>query len=230
MLRRLAAIVLFSAACNLSAEEIKADPATPKGAAVAMFKAMEAGDVAAAKKLATGNEKQLGLLDSMVPLMNGFKTLEISAVKKFGDDGKKILQGDAGGPGPSLDIEKELTGAKEEIAGETATITPTGADSSKQPMKFKKVDGSWKIDLASMPTEGLDNPAAMTMVKAMGGLARDTAKEIDDNKYKTVEEAKTAMQQKMLPIILQAAAANQGGAAVPPPPVVETPKDPKDQK
>jgi hypothetical protein len=66
------------------------------------------------------------------------------------------------------------------------------------------------------------------MVKAMGGLARDTAKEIEDGKYKTVDEARNAMQQKMLPIILQAAAAGQGGAATTPPPVVEEkPKTPE---
>ena len=60
-----------------TAQDIKAD--SPKGAASAFFKAMESGDAKAAKSMATGSDKQLSMLDLLVPVVSSFKQLENSA-------------------------------------------------------------------------------------------------------------------------------------------------------
>ena len=49
------------------------------------------GDTTEAKSMATGSQKQLGILDTLVPVMSGFKQLENAAVKKWGEEGRKTL-------------------------------------------------------------------------------------------------------------------------------------------
>src|SRR4051812_30669648 len=74
------------------------DAASPKGVAAAFFKAMETGDAAAAKTMATGSDKQLSVLDVLVPMVQGFKQLENSAAKKWGEEGRKTLVEGQGAP------------------------------------------------------------------------------------------------------------------------------------
>src|SRR5258706_9063886 len=151
MLRRLASLLALAALMLINQPTFaddKPDASTPKGAASAFFKAMETGDAAAARAMATGNDKQLAILDILVPVVHGFKQLEIAAVKKWGDEGRKTLSQGQGAS--SFDFTEQLKTAKEEITGETATITPANAgDDKKDPMKLKKVDGKWKLDMAS---------------------------------------------------------------------------------
>jgi hypothetical protein len=202
--------------------EDKPDPSTPKGAASAFFKAMETGDAAAARDMATGSEKQLAILDILVPVVHGFKQLEIAAVKKWGDEGRKTLTQGQGGGG-SFDFNEQIKTAKEEITGETAIITPAQAgEDKKDPMKLKKVDGKWKLDMASIPAEGIEDPTTTKMLKAMADIAKSTAAEIDEGKYESAAKAKEAMGQKILPLIMAA----QGNANEQP---TEQPKkeDPK---
>jgi hypothetical protein len=182
---------------------------TPKGAAEAFFKALEAGDTAKAKSLATGDEKQMKLLDLLAPLVGNFKKMEQAAIKKWGDEGKKLLQNE-GAPGPSaFDIEGQLKDAKVEEKGDTATITPTkkdkDADQPNEPTKLKKVGGSWKVDMGAIPnSEGMDDPNAQKVLKGMGDVAAQMASEIEQGKFKNVAEAKGAFEQKVMPLIFGA--------------------------
>ena len=210
MFRRLATPFVLCALIALShparAADDQPDPSSPKGVASAFFKAMESGDADTAKSLATGKEKQLAVIDLLVPVFHSFKQLETAAVKKWGEEGRKALAQSAGGPG-STDFNEQLKSAKEEINGDTATITPAGANvGSKDQMKLKKVEGKWKLDMASLPAEGIDDPSATKMLSAMADVAKSTATEIDQGKYATPKDAKDAMTQKLLPLISPPAA------------------------
>jgi hypothetical protein len=225
-MRRPAAILLVlcviaaAAAGPRSRAEDKPDLSTPKGAVAAFFKAMEKGDVPEAKNMATGSQKQLAILETLVPLMSGFKQLEVAATKKWGDEGRKVLTDEQGG-GASFNMEEKLKNAKVEEKGDVAVITPAPEDGKvkdKTPMKLKKMDGKWKIDLASLPSEGMDDPNSTRILKAMGEIARTTAGEIDAGKYATAEDAKKAMSDRVLPLLL-------GGLAQPPGAGNEPPKD-----
>jgi hypothetical protein len=220
---------LLTAPAALAQE--KFDPASPKGAVSAFFKAMEKGDATEAKGMATGSQKQLGILDTLVPVMSGFKQLENAALKKWGEAGRKTLTEGQGGSGAALNMDEELKSAKVEESGDVATITPgeqsKSAGKDKTPMKLKKIDGKWKVDLASIPTEGLEDPNATRILKAMGEIAKTTATEVDAGKYATAEDAKKAMGEKMLPLLL-GGMQPQPGAATPPGAPKEEPK--KDDK
>jgi hypothetical protein len=202
---------------------VKADTSTPKAAASSFFKAMETGDTSAAKALASGSEKQLAVLDILVPVVSGFKQLEVAAVKKWGDEGRKTLTQGQGGAG-TFDFNEKLKTAKEEVTGDVATITPVTdkPEDKKDPMKLKKVDGQWKLDMASIPADGLDDPNTTKMLKAMADIAKSTAAEIDQGKYPNAQAAKEAMGQKILPLILNGGAGAPGGA--PEQPKKEEPK------
>src|SRR3954467_13751943 len=136
------------------AQDIPAD--SPKGAAMQFFKAMETGDAKAARASATGSDKQLAMLDLLVPVLSGYKQLENAAVKKWGEGARKTLS--QNGQGGALDFEKQLKASTEKIEGDTATITSTSPEQQKEPMKLKKVDGKWKVDMSSMKAENMDNP------------------------------------------------------------------------
>jgi hypothetical protein len=229
MARRFTAVIaLLTLACTViasapSARAADPDPATPKGAAEGFFRALEAGDTGKAKAYAVGEAKQMEMLDMLVPLVGNFKKMEVAAVKKWGAEGKKMLSDGAGGPG-GFDVEAQLKDAKVEEKGDTATITPAKKEEGKnEPMKLRKVQGKWKVDMAAMPNaEGMDTPQAKKMLSGMGDIAKQMATEIEAGKYQTPEQAKEAFGQKMLPLFLGAAA--EGGAGAQPAGAGQPPK------
>jgi hypothetical protein len=214
----LLALCAFLVAPVALAQE-KTDASTPKAAAVAFFKAMERGDVAAAKSMATGSDKQLGVLDVMVPLVQGFKQLERSAVKKWGDDGRKTLIQQSGSSG-GLDFDEQVKNAKEEVNGDVATITPPDAkDTKKDPIKLKKVGAAWKLDMAAISADGIDDPTNRLRMTSMADIARQTATEIDAGQYPDAAAAKKAMGEKIKEMVKRtekAPAGDQPGAGAPP--------------
>lgn len=177
--------------------EEKVDATTPKGAALLFCQAMENGDVAAAKEMAVGPAKQLAVLDVLVPVVAGFKKLEAAAAKKWGEEGRKTLFAE-GGPG-QYDFKERLKTATEEIVKDVATITPADAKNAKgDSMKLKRIGDKWKLDMTSIPTEGLDNPTIMKTLKAMAETATGLATEIEQGKYPSAEAARDALRQRML--------------------------------
>lgn len=196
---------------TIGAEE-KADASTPKGAVSAFFKAMERGDAAGAKALSNGTAKQLEVLDIIVPVASGLKALENAAVKKWGEDAKKVL---TDGPGGGFDFEKNLAEAKVTENGDTATIVSGKADEQeKQPLTLKKSEGKWKVDLGFVPVEQFSDPMLAKIFKGLGEAAKETAGEIDAGKYKTAQEAKQAMMMK----VAKMAPVGPGAGEAPTPP------------
>lgn len=213
MFRRIfatAALCAFFMTPPAPAEE-KPDQSTPKSAVAAFFKAMEKGDVEAAKSMAVGTDKQLKVLDIVIPVASGMKALENAAVKKWGEDAKKVLtDGPAGG---GFDFEKNLADAKVTEDGDKATIVSgKKEDDGKQPLILKKADGKWKVDLGFVPVDQLSDPMLANIFKGLADAAKETAGEIDAGKYKNAHEARAAMMAK---VAKMAPAAGGGATPVP---------------
>jgi len=212
LLRRLApAALALCAMIALNRPTLAQDYAadSPKGVASQFFKAMESGDAKAARSVATGSDKQLAMLDMLVPVISGFKQLENAAVKKWGEEARKTLSQNGGGAG--MDFEKQLKASSEKIEGDTATITSPSPDQQREPMKLKKVDGKWKVDMSSMKAENMDNPQTSKMLQVMSDAAKATATEVEQGKYQSAEEAKKAMGQKIIPALMQMQQQQQQG-------------------
>jgi len=190
-------VALLVSAVRGAIADDKPDASTPKAAALLFSQAMDRGDVAAARSLATGAAKQLAVLDVLVPVAGGFKKLELAAKAKWGDEGRKTLFSDEG-PG-RYDFAKRLETSTEEIAGDTATIRPADAkDAKRDTLKMKRVGGQWKVDMMSIPTEGLDNPTTMKTLKTMAETATTLASEIEQGKFASAAAARDALRQRML--------------------------------
>jgi hypothetical protein len=210
MVHRFAALVALVAMMLVQrparADDAPADASTPKGAANAFFNALKTGNVDAAKALVTGSEKQVAVVELMVPLVNGFKLLDNALIKKWGDEGHKALSLGLGVP-HTFDLSDDLKNTTETITGDTAVLaqaTPKDGQ-RKEPVKLKKVDGQWKLDMSSIPAEILDDPKAAKVLKSMADIAKATAKEVEQGQYATPKAAKDAMDQKILPLYIEAA-------------------------
>jgi len=175
---------------------------TPKETVISFAKALDAGDTASIKQLVTGTDKQVAMMEGAGNMMSAMKRMQDAAVAKWGDAGKAIA-GEMGKP--SDEILKNIDKAEIKEEGDTATFK---GQNDKETVKLKKVDGKWKIDLASMPDQG-ELEKAGPALKAMTKAADDTATDIKADKFKTVDEAKQAFGLKVMAAVMSAGAASQ---------------------
>jgi hypothetical protein len=189
-------MVLALANCvALAAPTTQIDESTPKGAALAFAKAMEAGDTQAAKQLSIGSDQDQQVLAAMLDFTRAVKTLRESAVKKFADKADEVTGG-----GMSMDPTKALEDTEIKEEGDTATVTATKPQPST--MHLKKVDGKWKVDLSETlkgaAGPGQDVTQFQAMLKGWTSAINETATEIDDGKYAAPADASQALQVKMM--------------------------------
>lgn len=202
MFRRMTAAAVFMGLLMLGATARAADQDDVKAAALAFAKVLEAGNAADVKAACTGTDKEMAIVDGMVEVLGAMKSLSRAAVAKFGDAGKGIMQEQEN---PGEQIKKQVESAEIKIEGDNATITAKGEG---EPLKLKKVDGKWKINLDAMPNKD-EMEKAGPMMKAMVKACNETITDIKADKYKTVDEAKTALGMKMMAAMTGAAPATQ---------------------
>jgi hypothetical protein len=201
MFRRFAAagalcamMVLYSPA---RAEDLP-DTLTPRHAAATFYNALESGNLAGAKAVSAGTEKQLAILDSLVPFVHACKQLENAAYKKWGDQGRAQFTQSPHGP-PHFDFTDRLKTDREEITGDTAALSPTDPQAAdKTPIKLKKIAGQWKIDLSALQDEGMDDPKYVKTLKGLADAAATVAGEIDRGTYADAASAKAALGDKWI--------------------------------
>lgn len=189
----------------------KVDLTNPKSAALAFGNALVAGDAAGLKATAIGSEGDFKTVDALGQMVSAMKKMSDAAIEKWGKDNE--LSKGAGAQ--STDVAAELEKSEVKVDGDTATIVKKDQPEDKNPMKLVKKDGAWKVDLASLPKEGMDQ--LVKMAPAMSKVAAEVATEIKAGKYKDAKEAQQAMPQKMLAEMMKAGPA-AGGEVVPPAP------------
>jgi hypothetical protein len=178
------------------AQDTGMEPGGPKAVALEFGKAMEMGDAAAAKKVAIFGKDEEALIDGMAAITGGMKKMLAAATEKFGAEGAQSLMG----PNADMNIVKQIEESELKIDGDTATLA--GKDSS-DPLKLKKVDGAWKVDVTSMNNDP-NMAQQVPMFNSMAKVFTDTAAEISAGKYSTVDECQQAMQAKFLAAMMSA--------------------------
>ena len=167
-----------------------------KASGKAFVEALLKGDAAVARKHAITTEEGGKMVDAMASMMHGRKELVDAAVAKFGDSGKEILPGAMFARTP--DWEVQLKDAKVDVTGDTATVTTE--KNPNHPTKFKKDGGLWKVDLTEQfkqSEQARNAGSGAAGLEKFGKVMSETAGEIKDGKYASVQEARTAMFQKM---------------------------------
>jgi hypothetical protein len=205
------------AADGAGAKPAVAADASPKQVALAWASALTSGDTATARNLTTGTESQMKTIEGMAGMMSASKKMEDAMKEKFGADALKA----AGSSGPSGmdadEMKKKVEATEEKIEGDTATLT---SKDENDPLVLKKVDGRWKIDLSSAAMAQMEQ--AGDMFGAMTKAADETTADIKAGKFKTPQEARTAMGMKMMEHMPKP----KEGEGFPTPPTPPTPEKP----
>jgi hypothetical protein len=114
--------------------------------------------------------------------------MEKAAVKRFGEPGRQVTgypDGSAKAMEKHLDIEEE---------GDRATAS---LGEAMMPLKLRKIDGKWRVDLGEAVRDPRARRAGEASVAATKA-AEEVAAEIADGNYKTAEEAKAAFRARRL--------------------------------
>jgi hypothetical protein len=159
------------------------DLSTPKKAAIVFSKAVDMGDMDTARQTCTGTDEQFASIKGMNDMLAALKRYNVAAVAKFGDKGK--LPADA-----MPDLSAETAKKDEKIDGDKATMVAKDKPDEKYPMTLKRESGNWKVDLSSMPPELVEmGKSAKKTANAIDAVSKD----VEAGKYKTPQEAMTAV-------------------------------------
>jgi hypothetical protein len=168
----------------------KADLTTPKGAALAFGNSLLSGDVAAMRASSTGSDADYKMMETLQTMISAMKRLTEAAAIKYGKDNP--ISKSAG----EFNIAAELEKSDAKVEGDSATIVNKDKPDEKNPMKLKKVNGEWKVDLTSLPKDNVSD--LLKIAPVMTGIANEVTKDINAGKYAKAEDAHQALGQKMV--------------------------------
>jgi hypothetical protein len=163
-----------------------------------LYLASHTGDAAAVRNIFyASNDGERQLCDCFAELLAAGGKLEEALRAKYG-------QGDASFAAPMMtqsDLAK-LDSAKLEEDGDSAQLTPAG---ESRPMKFKRVDGQWKLivsDYAGATKENL--PEQIETLTSMARVFEGAAADVAAGKYPNASDAEAGIQQKLYDLIVAA--------------------------
>ncbi len=163
-----------------------ADYATPKGAFRTYTKALADGDAATLKNSVIASAKHDQLLDSQIAYAPIEKKFKAACIKSYPASAKELADG-------TPEMLKAIDDADVKIDGETATLNTR---LSTEPVQLKKVDGRWKVDLASMyGTDAVDE--VLLFRKALGEVMTDMLPDVEASKYKDFNEVKNTLEMRV---------------------------------
>lgn len=199
-----AALVVVICAASYAHADAKDDI---KQSAESFAQALRTGDTAAAHKYAITDESTSKLLDGMTHLAKAHEKMADAAVAKFGDEGKS-LAGNGMARNQPQQFTKNLNDADIQVNGDTATVTPK--DQRGQQVVFKKDGGTWKLDMMQFPNKE-QMEKGLPFWDKMATVMSEVGDEIKAGKYNTVQDARTALGQKMMAAMRSMAPGAPGG-------------------
>jgi hypothetical protein len=219
-----AALLALALSASLVLAQEKPDLSSPKAAAKTFADAVTAGDVARAKAVSTGNEKQTTILEAMVNLLGGMKKLEDAMIAKYGAEAVRAGKS----PVSSAELQESiqrLTEGDVKVTGDTAVITPKKKEGAtpgqSEPWTLRKSGSDWKVDLGSLTKEiekSEDAPAQVDGMKAFAVMIQGMTAEVAAGKYRSVGEANQAISQSFMKMGAELAAKQQKATPQPNPP------------
>jgi len=177
------AFAVIVAGCN---KKTNVDLSSPKQAAKTLFQALYDNDTTKAKACVMSGAANETAVEIAARVSSSMRKASDAIFKKFG----QTLKDPSGKPvNPNNINPKEIDDGTEEINGDTAKLI-LGA--SQKTLDLKRIDGQWKVDLRTM-FHLPDDPAllakARTMLDAMSQAADDVASDVEQDRYKTANEA-----------------------------------------
>jgi hypothetical protein len=203
--RMIAAGFLVAAGVASVGMAVEADFNTPKGAFRTYTKALAEGDSKTLKEAVIASDKHLQLLDSQVAYTPVERKFNAAVVKSYPVAAKELAD-------PSQEMLKAIDTADVKVSGESATLVTR---LSTEPVKLKKVDNKWKLDLISMyDTDNIEE--VMMFRKALADVMADMLPDVEAGKYKSFDEVKNTLEMRVkMRAALQQSDAPDGAATRP---------------
>jgi pyruvate dehydrogenase E2 component (dihydrolipoamide acetyltransferase) len=187
-----------------SQPNIPSDQSTPKSALKVLADSMEAGDQKAILGvLLASSPQEERMAQAMAGLANAIAGLRKEAVEVFGAEGAKSLTGDVAAV--AAQGLARLGAATEKIDGDKATVLVGEGNTAEPPVNLVKHDGKWKYPVSEM-SKGIADPAqidqGITDAGEQAKLLKEAAAEVKEKKYKTAEEVRQALEQRVMQMVL----------------------------
>jgi hypothetical protein len=153
----------------------------------------------------------------MADLAEAMASLSRSAVTAFGEEGARAITGEANDAADAL---ARLDAATVKQEGDSAIV---GAVPGDPGVALVRIDGKWKFPVAAMIL-GVDEAAVsqrLADVESQITVFTEAAAEVKQGKYKTGDEVRQALDQRILQMVMQrpkAPATLPTTQAAPPPP------------
>jgi hypothetical protein len=207
MVLMLSAVALADASTT---QHVTVDLSTPISAVRTMLAAAESADGSALRdSFFAATDTQRDLITAYSELIVATRHLRDAARDKFAPDN---AGGNAPAPNPAMirdgttpgspapEDQQQLDSAQVQIDGDTATVQ---LPDRTQPIKLRRSDNLWRIDLADYASVQPAQLAEQTQVNHDLAAAFDEeTDEINAGKYASAQEAESAIQQKIHAVIV----------------------------
>ena len=187
-------------------QHVTVDLTTPISAVRTMFAAVETADGSALRdSFFAADDAQRDLITAYAELIVATRHLRDAARDKFAPDNapapNPAMVRDGTIPGsPAPEDQQQLDGAQVQIDGDTATVQ---LPNRPQPIKLRRSDNAWRIDLADYASVQPAQLSEQTQVNHDLAAAFDEeTDEINAGKYASAQEAESAIQQKIHAVIV----------------------------
>jgi hypothetical protein len=179
---------------------------TPADAAMTFVRAIGQGDAASAKAASLGTEQQKYWVVALAGMIDGLRQVDRALLKHFGAAAERIDIDLRDALRPLAEhAEAEVSAATFPEQGDEASLVPAGHLLSIQvpyAVLLRRENGLWKVDLpavyANKPQLATAlNPSEMNILVKAGQELRQVAKEISAGKYKTLDAARSAINERM---------------------------------
>jgi hypothetical protein len=195
------AFALFVGAVAGSAHALAPDLSEPRAAARTFLTAVMANDTATVRASSIGTDAENQTVDALGTVVAAQKKLYDAVKTKFGEQAQGL------GQMRSPDFNEKLDEAEVQVSGDTATIV--SKEPNAKPLKLRKMDGSWKVELSTMQLNNAQMPP--DKMKQVGSAMDEVAGEVTAGKHATPQSAMMTLQQKIQAAVMGGAA--PGGAA-----------------
>ena len=166
------------------------DLATPKSAALAFVRAMEANSMEAFQGVTIGSAEDYKLFEPLLGMVGAAKQLEKAAREKFGKEGRVVVRNS-----PAVELEVHVQESDVKVSGDVAVLRHKGEEDA-DPLTLKKTPAGWKVDLTAIPNRQQMSAAAGGM-QQMKQVLEQSAAEIRAGKFKSPQEAEQALVARM---------------------------------
>jgi hypothetical protein len=171
-----------------------AEALTPRGVLVAMAEAMQVGDAGRIRSLVyIEGQRDERIVSAVADLARVMVDVQHQAMTSLGAEGTRDLMGDTAARWQRE--RQKLQSATESIDGDTAAV----ATADGQTTILKRVDGSWRLSVASLTRDtdaaGIDR--RLLEMEQQRLMLSSLVREIARGKYKSGEAARQGLHQKM---------------------------------